>query len=509
VKLYQEKNEAQLLGSYPLSDRRAGINRRQSTAGYDDVDRRDGERRASSPHDIRKISWGFVRAADFLAVVLTGLVSYYARHSNFDLPQIYIVALAFTSVLTLNYMQFAGAYSNMQGGFGSSLWHIAKGWFWVVITVVLIAFFTKTSTNFSRVWVFLWLTSSFVMLGIIRIVLLTKVKQWSEAGILTSNLVVVGTRDYCEELLARLQLGGDDNVNLLGAFLIDDSGEMDAIGRVPVLGYLDQLPNFLYHTTVQQVILAMPWQHSGLPDLLEQLKSHHCDVALSPGAIGFQIPDLGAMRLHDTTLVRVIERPISGWSSFIKYLEDRILGVLFLILALPVFALIAIAIRLESSGPAFFRQKRLGFHNDEFSIYKFRSMRTESSAESTVKQATKDDPRVTRIGKFLRRSSLDELPQLINVVKGEMSLVGPRPHAVDHNTQYSKMIDQYLGRHKVKPGITGWAQVNGFRGETDTLDKMQGRVQYDLKYIDNWSFLLDMKIISMTFAVCFGGKNAY
>mgnify|MGYP001410587231 CR=1 FL=1 len=496
-------------GNRSIGDRRSIKNRRRDNAGYKDIDRRSAERRAYSPHDIRKISWGFVRASDFLAVVLTGMASYYARHSSFDLPQIYIVALAFTSVLTLNYMQFVGAYSNMQGGFGTYLWNIGKGWFWVVITVVLIAFFTKTSTNFSRVWVFLWLTSSFVTLGIIRIILLAKMKQWSETGVLTSNLVVVGTRDYCEELLARLQLGTDDNVNILGAFLIDDSGEMDAIGRVPVLGNMDQLATYFYHTTVQQVILAMPWQHQDLPAMLEQLKSHHCDVALSPGAFGFQFPDLGAMRMHDTTLIRVIERPISGWSSFIKYIEDRILGVLFLILALPVFGLIAVAIRLESTGPAFFRQKRLGFHNDEFSIYKFRSMRVENSAETTVKQATKDDPRITRVGKFLRRTSLDELPQLINVVKGEMSLVGPRPHAVDHNTQYSKIIDQYLGRHKVKPGITGWAQVNGFRGETDTLDKMQRRVQFDLNYIDNWSFILDMKIISMTFAVCFGGKNAY
>jgi putative colanic acid biosynthesis UDP-glucose lipid carrier transferase len=499
-------------------NRRSGGDRRQIQIESSDfpkfsgVEHRKADRRSYSPQDIRLISAGVIRVLDVVAVAVTALLAFYFRHGNLDLPQIYIVAIAFTSLITINYFQMIGVYAGLSENFNTSLWKMAKGWFGVVLSLVLIAFLTKTSTSFSRIWVLTWLFSAFGTLICIRIGLWFEISKLRKAGLLTNSILLVGTRDYCEELLARIQVYGDENFDLLGVFLIDDNGEFDSVSRVPILGSLDDLPNYLQRTTVQQVILAMSWQDAALPQLLEELKAHDCEVALNPGAIGFQFPDLGAMRVRNTTFIRVMERPISGWGKLVKSVEDRVLGTLFLIIALPIFALITVAIRLESKGPALFRQKRLGFHNDEFTIYKFRSMRMEDSTDKAgdkVKQATQDDPRITRVGKFLRRSSLDELPQLINVVKGEMSLVGPRPHAVAHNSQYAEIIDQYLGRHKMKPGITGWAQVNGLRGETDTLDKMQRRVHFDLNYIDNWSFLLDMKIILMTTTVFFGSKNAY
>jgi putative colanic acid biosynthesis UDP-glucose lipid carrier transferase len=171
--------------------------------------------------------------------------------------------------------------------------------------------------------------------------------------------------------------------------------------------------------------------------------------------------------------------------------------------------LIAAAIKSSGAGPVFFRQHRLGFNNDEFVVLKFRTMRVAEDDPRTISQATRRDPRVTRLGAFLRRTSLDELPQLFNVLRGEMSLVGPRPHAMAHNRQYAEILDQYLGRHRVKPGITGWAQVNGLRGETDTLEKMRQRVQYDLYYIDNWSLWFDLRILALTPFVGFVNKNAY
>jgi exopolysaccharide biosynthesis polyprenyl glycosylphosphotransferase len=175
----------------------------------------------------------------------------------------------------------------------------------------------------------------------------------------------------------------------------------------------------------------------------------------------------------------------------------------------PVMIAVAICIRLDSPGPILFRQKRFGFNNEIFEVYKFRSMYTGESADPDAKQATKCDPRITPVGRFIRQTSLDELPQLLQVLSGTMSLVGPRPHAVPHNDHYGKVIDGYFARHNVKPGITGWAQVNGHRGETDTVDKMNCRVRYDLEYIDRWSLLFDIKIVILTAIRIWFQKTAY
>jgi len=496
-------------GLQTVAERRLGPDRRNRAVDYAGTERRVTERRSYSPDEVRTISSGLLRAVDLLVVVATGMFAYYLRHRSFDLPQIYIVAIGFTALLTFNYMQLFGAYRGMTNAFGEQMKSAGKAWLWIVGTLILVAFFTKTSDNFSRIWVMMWLAAGSAGLVIARSVFWLQISRWRKSGVLTNDLFLIGTREYCEELLARIR-SEDDSQNIMGVFLIDDNnGDYDSIYHVPVLGGMDELSGHLFSTSVQQVILALPWDHPLLPELLDRLKTFNCEAAMSPGAVGFKFPDLGATRLHDTTLIRVMERPISGWGKLAKNLEDRILGVVFLLLSLPVMALIAIAVKLESPGAAIFQQRRQGFHNDEFVIYKFRSMRIDAPDDKTVRQATKGDARITRVGRILRRTSLDELPQLLNVVKGEMSLIGPRPHAVQHNLQFAEIIDQYLGRHKVKPGITGWAQVNGLRGETDTPEKMRRRVQADLHYIDNWSFLLDLKIILMTVWVCAGGRNAY
>jgi exopolysaccharide biosynthesis polyprenyl glycosylphosphotransferase len=208
-------------------------------------------------------------------------------------------------------------------------------------------------------------------------------------------------------------------------------------------------------------------------------------------------------------MLSVLERPLSGWSLVLKALEDRILAAILLLLLGPLLLAIAAIVKLDSPGPALFRQRRYGFANNEIVVYKFRTMFHARVEDASVPQATRDDPRITRIGKFLRRSSLDEFPQLLNVLRGDMSLVGPRPHAVAHNEQYATIIDDYLARHRVKPGMTGWAQVNGLRGETDTPEKMRRRVQFDLYYIDNWSLLFDLKILALTPIAILGKENAY
>jgi exopolysaccharide biosynthesis polyprenyl glycosylphosphotransferase len=202
-------------------------------------------------------------------------------------------------------------------------------------------------------------------------------------------------------------------------------------------------------------------------------------------------------------VLTLYRRPLDGWGAVLKRTEDIMLSGLIMLLLLPIMGVIAVLIKLDSAGPVLFRQKRLGLNNTVFEILKFRSMVHMPGPEREVPQARQNDPRVTRVGRFLRRSSLDELPQLFNVLRGEMSLVGPRPHAVPHNQRYSSVIERYDCRHRIRPGITGLAQVNGFRGETDTLEKMQCRVEFDLDYINRWSLLLDAKVLVKTVIVCF------
>jgi putative colanic acid biosynthesis UDP-glucose lipid carrier transferase len=207
--------------------------------------------------------------------------------------------------------------------------------------------------------------------------------------------------------------------------------------------------------------------------------------------------------------IRIHERPLAGWRMIMKRALDLSVSLALIFILLPLLLFIAVVVKLDSPGPVLFRQRRFGFNKEPITVYKFRTMHRDACADARVSQARRHDPRVTRIGRLLRRTSLDELPQLLNVLGGSMSLVGPRPHAVAHDEQYAPVIDGYLRRHRVKPGITGWAQVNGFRGETDTVEKMEMRVAHDLHYIDHCSLLFDLRILAKTVAVIFNHRNAY
>jgi Undecaprenyl-phosphate glucose phosphotransferase len=244
-------------------------------------------------------------------------------------------------------------------------------------------------------------------------------------------------------------------------------------------------------------------------EVVRRLATFPTNVHICTGFLRDAFPRQEPMLLFGYPVLTICRRPLAGWERVVKRAEDLILGVVLLLFLSPLMLACAIAIKLDGPGPILFRQKRLGFNNTVFEILKFRTMTPWSGPETEVPQATRDDARVTRVGRLLRRTSLDELPQLFNVLRGNMSLVGPRPHAVPHNVHYTGLIGGYLGRHRVHPGITGWAQVNGLRGETETLEKMQLRVDYDMAYIENWSLLLDLKILFKTVLVCLYGKNAY
>ena len=270
---------------------------------------------------------------------------------------------------------------------------------------------------------------------------------------------------------------------------------------------IDDLISMGQRNEIDEVVIALSsGSRARTEQLIADLSVLPVDVWLCPAEL--QLPILNTTRLGTFSLLHVKPKPIREWGSLVKLTFDYVAGSISLILFSPLMLMIALAIKLDSPGPVFFRQRRHGFNHRVIDVYKFRTMRVAEDGQR-VDQAQKNDPRVTRVGKFLRRTSLDELPQLINVLRGEMSLVGPRPHALAHNHYYRERLDRYANRHSVKPGLTGWAQIHGFRGPTEDPEKMRRRVQLDLYYIENWSLWLDLKIVAATPFLGFVHRNAF
>jgi Undecaprenyl-phosphate glucose phosphotransferase len=304
-------------------------------------------------------------------------------------------------------------------------------------------------------------------------------------------------------------------VEIVGLF--DDRGDArtgpDAAGERK-LGTVDDLVEFGRRTRVDLVIFSLPISaETRILQMLKKLWVLPVDIRLAAHTNKLQFRPRSYSYIGSVPVLDVADRPIADWDVVMKWLFDKIIGGLALLAALPVMAIVALAIKLDSKGPVLFKQKRYGFNNDLIEVYKFRSMYTDMTDAAAARLVTKDDPRVTRVGRFIRKTSLDELPQLLNVViKGNLSLVGPRPHAVSAKAEsrlYDEAVDGYFARHRVKPGITGWAQINGWRGETDTQEKIQKRVEHDLYYIENWSVLFDLRILMSTPLALLKTENAY
>ena len=287
---------------------------------------------------------------------------------------------------------------------------------------------------------------------------------------------------------------------------IPDSNDSE----IPVLGGIDDVLRLVDDHGIRVVYIAVPLDSSPIIEKLYlRLIDRNIDVHWTPNIFGMNLVNYRVKELSGLPIITLSESPMMGINLVLKAMEDRVLATLGLVMISPVLLVVAIAIKLDSPGPVFFRQERTGWDGQNFRIWKFRTMRVHDPEEGFVRQATRDDPRITRLGRFLRRTSIDELPQLFNVIGGSMSLVGPRPHAVSHNISYSERIEAYLARHRIKPGITGLAQVRGYRGETRNLTEMIKRVESDLEYINNWSIWLDIKILVRTVAKIFFDDKAY
>jgi len=460
--------------------------------------------------DSQTLMRGVLRTADVLVVVASAVIAYWLRHDTLEMPFYYQAAIVLAAVLTVNFTQLAGVYRfSVLEHVPSQILHAMAAWAGVFVTLLIMAYFTRTSDWFSRAWVVMWLALTISGFVAIRLVALFQLWRLRLRGELSTQVAIVGARELGRAVIRQLREDQVEDVRIVGVF--DDVGPLPAeLEGCPVRGTTDDLIEVARHERIDEVILAMvDRSEAEIEQVVAKLRPLPLNTKLCAHSLKLNLPVHGFTSFAGLPLLHVFERPLSGWGGVWKTVEDRLLGAVILILMLPLMSICALMIKLDSPGPVLFRQKRYGFANNQITVFKFRTMAHEPAPDANVPQAQRNDPRITRVGAFLRRSSLDELPQLFNVLRGDMSLVGPRPHAVAHNEHYAKIIDGYLGRHRVKPGITGWAQVNGLRGETETPEKMRMRVQYDLFYIDNWSLLFDLKILAMTSFLGFVHRNAY
>jgi len=382
---------------------------------------------------------------------------------------------------------------------------------WLVLLFVLLAvgYATKSSDEFSRKMVFTWaVTTPGVLVGT-ALLLQRVLKQMLADPSSARRAIFVGYNEISVSLAERVERNSSAALTVAGFF--DDRGaeRLGAPTQTGLKGGLRDIVPYVHSNAIDVIFVALPVSHiSRVQKLLDDLRDTTVSVYYVPMVFPFDTIQGGTSEFLGVPLIALCETPFHGYRGVSKRLTDLLLASLILIPAAPVMLLIALLVRMSSPGPVIFKQRRYGLDGQEITVYKFRTMTVMEDGDA-VRQASRVDDRVTPLGRLLRRTSMDELPQLLNVIQGRMSLVGPRPHAVAHNELYRKLIKGYMIRHKVAPGITGWAQVHGMRGETQTLEQMEARLKYDLDYLRNWSPLLDLKILCKTVLIIARGDKAY
>src|SRR3984885_6977102 len=460
---------------------------------------------------------GLVRAIEVALVIAVGFTVYVCYVvPGHGFAWYYFAAIFGIALLAMLALQVADIYQVQAfRGHEKQYMRLASAWSVVFLIAIGVSFFAKAGDQFSRAWL-----GAFYVLGLFALIafrrgLFLLVRRWTKEGRLDRRTVVVGCDNNGETLIRSLAAQRDSDVHVIGAF--DDRGDErspTSCAGAPKLGTVDDLVAFARATRVDLVIFSLPITAEGrILQMLKKLWVLPVDIRLSAHANKLRFRPRSYSYMGAVPVIDIFDKPIADWDVVMKWLFDKTVGSLALIGLSPVMLAVAIAIKIDSKGPILFKQRRYGFNNEEVEVYKFRSMYTEHTGAAASKLVTKGDPRVPRVGRFIRRTSLDELPQLFNVVfTGNLSLVGPRPHAVYAKAEdhlYDEAVDGYFARHRVKPGITGWAQINGWRGETDSKEKIQRRVEHDLFYIENWSILLDIYILARTPFALLKSEGAY
>lgn len=382
---------------------------------------------------------------------------------------------------------------------------------WILTAFILMTFsyFTKTGSDFSRVVIGCWLFITPCFLISWRFVVKLFINQLYRKGFYTQRAAIIGATENGIALANELTPKEKPGLILEGFYDERSEDRIPNSLNAPLCGTINDALDKARRGELQHIYIAMPLYAKGrITKFLEKFSDTTANTYLIPDFFNYNLlyPRWG--HIGNVQVLSVFDTPFNGITAWVKRTEDIVLSSIILMLISPLLIAIAIGVKLSSPGPVFFKQDRYGLDGKKIKVWKFRSMKTMDNG-NVVKQATKNDPRVTPFGSFIRRTSLDELPQFFNVLQGTMSIVGPRPHAVAHNEEYRTIVERYMLRHKVKPGITGWAQINGYRGEIDTLSKMEKRVEYDLAYIQRWSLLMDIKIIYLTTLKGFTDRMAY
>lgn len=439
---------------------------------------------------------------DISAVVAVSVLLYGWRFKQWQLPETFVFTIALIALLVVVFNIVCGNYQHRRAlATTTLLWRLCWVWLLVALVVMSLIYLTGGAARFSRLWLALSLAGSLMMALALRLFLQRMVHQRWLSRLARKKVLLVGPGCKVTAMGRRMQSAPEEGYVLAGICRLRNAPDQQA---------LQHLLHRIETLNPAEVWLCLPLDMSqSINHILHALRHMTLEIRFIPSFSDMQLSHYRLGEVAGRMSFDLSVSPIRSTASLAKRSADVMLASLICVLIAPLCLLIALAIKLTSPGPVLFSQHRLGSQGQRIKVYKFRSMRVHQEAEHQVTQATKGDSRITPLGAFLRRTSLDELPQFLNVLQGNMSIVGPRPHALAHNEQYKELVEQYMKRHKVKPGITGWAQVNGFRGETDTLDKMENRVQYDLWYINNWSLWLDLRIITLTIFKGFINKNAY
>ncbi|MEA1652693.1 undecaprenyl-phosphate glucose phosphotransferase [Nitrospirillum sp. BR 11164] len=459
---------------------------------------------------------GTVAAVDALAILATGLAASALADGTVARP-LFGLVLIIGLALGMYALRWTGARQlNRLCKPADGLLPLALAWAATAGSLVALLYLLGAFDPPMTSWLAIWSLLALGALVVGRLATCLTVNSCQRAGRLTQAVAIVGTGPEGQRLLRRYRANPRDDRHVVGVY--DDNRASHARFCVgyPIRGGLDDLLTEIREGRVDRVILAMP-----LSDQNHALAAALAKLSLAPVDVGISLDQVDIHRQaggwregagDEPPVLDLLSHPLTGWRAIAKTVEDRVLAAIILVMISPIMLAIAVAIKLESKGPVFFKQKRHGYNNQLIEVYKFRSMYHHMADANAEKLAQRNDPRITRLGRILRRTSLDELPQFINVLRGEMSIVGPRPHAQSAKAGgllYRDAVAQYDSRHRMKPGITGLAQVSGWRGETSTVEHIVKRVEHDLRYIETWTVLGDLKIIARTITSSIFTKNAY
>lgn len=461
---------------------------------------------------MRELQGISARLIDAALIIAGAAISSQIRFGDLSQRGFFGAFVLFSAAFALAIFPEFGVYGSWRGrAKGALAGQVALAWLFVQgCALVLMA--SLHSVDFvSRLWILYWTVLSGGAMIACRLLVHSLLARARRAGLNLHQVAVVGSGRHCEAVMRRIDAEPASGFRVAAVFHTHAEAPSTRNPRIPVFGTPGAFADFVRRTGVHEVWLAMPLsEERTILGLVDAFRDELVNLRFLPDVHSLALfGGSGVIDLLGVPAINLAASPLPPASLVRKEAFDRLFAALVLVLLAPLFAVLAAAVKLSSPGPVLFKQRRKGADGRVFTIYKFRTMRTHTETAGVVMQATRGDQRVTKVGAFLRRTSLDELPQFFNVLRGDMSVVGPRPHALEHDDLYQKVVNGYIHRYRIKPGITGWAQVNGLRGETDRIEKMERRVQHDLYYLTNWSFALDMRIIAATVFKGFVHRNAY